>query len=259
MSLDLQECRICFDIETYANEFISPCMCKGTSKYVHKNCLNTWRTFNRDTVGWSKCMECNCHYTFRYKYPIESLTIFPPQNMLCSFIVHYIGMLLGGYIIWLFEKYDGYLAIRMLNFNQTFHKPSILYYVKENELFSQIFYFSYAMFFQSLAFYLYFFYKSYNNINRKKIYFRKIRNTVGISVLFTLQFLICYYSLNNFPVIFINIVSVVSILEPFVRYNIITEHCKIITILNNDNTEEILSYVENPLNGMLMRNIVIVN
>ena len=43
MSEDISECRICFEIETYDDPFISPCRCKGTSSYVHKSCLNTWR------------------------------------------------------------------------------------------------------------------------------------------------------------------------------------------------------------------------
>ena len=32
-------CKICFDIETSKNKVMSPCKCKGTSAYVHENCL----------------------------------------------------------------------------------------------------------------------------------------------------------------------------------------------------------------------------
>jgi len=125
------------------------------------------------------------------------------------------------------------------------------------------------MFLQSLCFYLYFFYKSYNNINRKKLYFRKIRNTGVISLLFTIQFLVWYYTcvFNDLPVIFLNIVCFISILEPFFHYNIIKKHHEIINIINGvENDTEILSYVENPLNGhenilrqFELRNIVIEN
>ena len=270
MSDDLPECRICFDIETDDDVFISPCMCKGTSKYIHKNCLNTWRNFNRDTVAWSKCMECGAPYTIRFKYPMESLTIFPMSKNASMFcFLQYMSTLVGGSIIWILEVNDGYLAIRMLNFNQTLSKPSVLDYVKENDLFPQIFYFSYTMFLQSLCFYLYFFYKSYNNINRKKLYFRKIRNTGVISLLFTIQFLAWYYIcvFNDLPVIFLNIVCFISILEPFLHYNIIKKHHEIINIMNGvENNTEILSYAENPLNGhenilrqFELRNIVIEN
>ena len=71
MSDDIPECRICFEIESYDDPFISPCLCKGTSKYVHKSCLNTWRHFNVNREGWDKCMECHEIYTLQYKYPIE--------------------------------------------------------------------------------------------------------------------------------------------------------------------------------------------
>ena len=77
MSVDIPECRICFDIETYDDPFITPCSCKGTSKYVHKSCLNTWRHFNREGLGWKQCMECKTEYSTRYKYPVENTKIFP--------------------------------------------------------------------------------------------------------------------------------------------------------------------------------------
>ena len=39
-----KECRICFEnYETVDNELIYPCYCSGTSKYVHRECLEKWR------------------------------------------------------------------------------------------------------------------------------------------------------------------------------------------------------------------------
>ncbi|GER35148.1 RING/FYVE/PHD zinc finger superfamily protein [Striga asiatica] len=35
------QCRIC--LETDGRDFIAPCKCKGTSKYVHRECLDHWR------------------------------------------------------------------------------------------------------------------------------------------------------------------------------------------------------------------------
>jgi hypothetical protein len=35
------QCRIC--LETDGRDFIAPCKCKGTSKYVHRDCLDHWR------------------------------------------------------------------------------------------------------------------------------------------------------------------------------------------------------------------------
>ena len=42
-NLNLKECRICFENnESQDNLFISPCLCDGTSKYVHSKCLEQW-------------------------------------------------------------------------------------------------------------------------------------------------------------------------------------------------------------------------
>jgi hypothetical protein len=35
-------CRICFEEDVYPN-LISPCLCSGNIKYVHRNCLDNWR------------------------------------------------------------------------------------------------------------------------------------------------------------------------------------------------------------------------
>lgn len=61
-------CRICFETEIDENDpLLNPCKCDGTSKYVHKNCLNTWRfSTSEDFIDFSekkiKCMECKHHY-----------------------------------------------------------------------------------------------------------------------------------------------------------------------------------------------------
>ena len=42
-SCEFKECRICLDEEKDDNKLIIPCKCKGTQKYVHIKCLQTWR------------------------------------------------------------------------------------------------------------------------------------------------------------------------------------------------------------------------
>uniref|UniRef100_A0A2P2K9D6 Zinc finger family protein n=1 Tax=Rhizophora mucronata TaxID=61149 RepID=A0A2P2K9D6_RHIMU len=41
----IPSCRICLesDCET-GDELISPCMCKGTHQFVHRSCLDHWRS-----------------------------------------------------------------------------------------------------------------------------------------------------------------------------------------------------------------------
>ncbi|KAG1334522.1 putative E3 ubiquitin-protein ligase march1 [Cocos nucifera] len=42
------QCRIC--LETDGRDFIAPCKCKGTSKYVHRECLDHWRAVREYVV-----------------------------------------------------------------------------------------------------------------------------------------------------------------------------------------------------------------
>ncbi|XP_010273535.1 PREDICTED: uncharacterized protein LOC104609042 isoform X2 [Nelumbo nucifera] len=39
---DQPQCRICLDTE--GEDLIAPCHCKGTQKYVHRSCLDHWRS-----------------------------------------------------------------------------------------------------------------------------------------------------------------------------------------------------------------------
>ena len=53
-----KQCRICLESEeTDDNRLIAPCRCTGSSKYVHRDCLQQWRCTRRDTA-WSRCTVC---------------------------------------------------------------------------------------------------------------------------------------------------------------------------------------------------------
>jgi len=56
-------CRICLEEDNIAN-LIYPCRCSGTSKYIHKTCLNQWRTLSDNPDAYNKCFECNYKYRF---------------------------------------------------------------------------------------------------------------------------------------------------------------------------------------------------
>lgn len=53
-------CRICLE-EDNPETMIAPCLCKGGSKWVHRECLDEWRTNERDRA-FSKCTECLFEY-----------------------------------------------------------------------------------------------------------------------------------------------------------------------------------------------------
>jgi hypothetical protein len=57
-------CRICFDSDN-EKELISPCLCTGGSAHVHRNCLDNWRSVNKDGRAFKFCDVC------RFEYVIE--------------------------------------------------------------------------------------------------------------------------------------------------------------------------------------------
>ena len=54
-------CRICLESSS-REEVIAPCSCRGSSKWVHRTCLDQWRT-TREDKAFSKCTECLQEYT----------------------------------------------------------------------------------------------------------------------------------------------------------------------------------------------------
>eukprot|EP00977_Amphora_coffeiformis_P027308 scaffold34603_cov212-Amphora_coffeaeformis.AAC.1 len=61
--LDIKCCRICLDGEDEPG-MIAPCRCKGTSKWVHRACLDQWRAYNAEDLAFSQCMECRFPFQF---------------------------------------------------------------------------------------------------------------------------------------------------------------------------------------------------
>ena len=57
----LKTCRICFDNDNPI-DFISPCLCKGGSAYVHRECLDEWRSLNNSGRAFKYCDVCQFEY-----------------------------------------------------------------------------------------------------------------------------------------------------------------------------------------------------
>lgn len=71
-----KECRICYNSNSQLdNELISPCNCKGFQKYVHKKCLNKWRTKNRTSNQYYKCEVCLTNYNISFLSDFRTVEI----------------------------------------------------------------------------------------------------------------------------------------------------------------------------------------
>ncbi|KAF9316120.1 hypothetical protein BG003_002317 [Podila horticola] len=82
-TLDERQCRICLggvDEEDTLGRLISPCLCKGSMKYVHVECLNAWRARSPKQESHYKCDTCKYAFSFRRtsfaRYLAHPLTVF---------------------------------------------------------------------------------------------------------------------------------------------------------------------------------------
>nr|KYP51149.1 E3 ubiquitin-protein ligase MARCH1 [Cajanus cajan] len=56
-------CRICLESDSDPeDELISPCMCKGTQQFVHRSCLDHWRS---EGFAFSHCTTCKAQFHLR--------------------------------------------------------------------------------------------------------------------------------------------------------------------------------------------------
>lgn len=244
---NLPECRICFDVETDDDPFISPCSCKGTSLYVHKSCLYNWRNFNIDLPAWNKCMECNTQYLIYRKYPVETLIFNVKPSQL--YFYENIFALVMSFFIWFLEFNTDYIVIRTLNFNLKLKEPSILSLINSKDLAPQVFYFDYSIFIISLLFHSYILFKCTFNIKNKTIFIQNFGRPFLLCLLFNLQFVIYYYLFvfNSLPVLFLNIITPITFLIPYSHYKLIKYHDRIVNNINIANEGEVLSFYHNPL------------
>ncbi|KAF9614841.1 hypothetical protein IFM89_020897 [Coptis chinensis] len=59
-------CRICLDIG--GEDLIAPCDCRGTQKYVHRSCLDHWRS-TKEGFAFAHCTECRALFILRANVP----------------------------------------------------------------------------------------------------------------------------------------------------------------------------------------------
>ncbi|KAG8638185.1 E3 ubiquitin-protein ligase MARCHF8 isoform X1 [Manihot esculenta] len=66
---DQPQCRICLD--TGGDDLIAPCHCKGTQKYVHRSCLDNWRStkYLQEGFAFAHCTECRALFVLRANVP----------------------------------------------------------------------------------------------------------------------------------------------------------------------------------------------
>ncbi|XP_042509900.1 E3 ubiquitin-protein ligase MARCHF8 [Macadamia integrifolia] len=66
VSADQPQCRICLD--NGGEDLIAPCYCRGTQKYVHRSCLDHWRS-TKEGFAFAHCTECRAVFILRANVP----------------------------------------------------------------------------------------------------------------------------------------------------------------------------------------------
>ncbi|KAL0247736.1 hypothetical protein I308_103814 [Cryptococcus tetragattii IND107] len=101
MSTDEKQCRICFsgpEEQDALGRLISPCMCRGSMRYVHVSCINAWRGTGANAKAFMECPQCHFRYQIR-RTRVSGLATSKPILLLCTFLLFSILSITLGSIL----------------------------------------------------------------------------------------------------------------------------------------------------------------
>ncbi|KAG8383475.1 hypothetical protein BUALT_Bualt04G0017200 [Buddleja alternifolia] len=108
---DQIQCRIC--LETDGRDFIAPCKCKGTSKFVHRECLDHWRSV-KEGFAFAHCTTCKAPYYIRVhvaadrKWRTLKFRFFVTRDILFIFLSVQLVIVLLAYLVHLIDGYQNF-------------------------------------------------------------------------------------------------------------------------------------------------------
>ncbi|KAK9110621.1 hypothetical protein Sjap_018681 [Stephania japonica] len=100
------QCRIC--LETDGRDFIAPCKCKGTSKYVHRECLDHWRAV-KEGFAFAHCTTCKAPYYLRVqgvadrKWRTLKFRFFVTRDIIFIFLLVQLVIASLAYVVYLID------------------------------------------------------------------------------------------------------------------------------------------------------------
>ena len=108
-------CRICLE-NSDLPDLIYPCKCAGNSKYVHKKCLNEWRSINHNPDNFYRCEVCKYEYNIVKKQnSLVDCAKCLIKNWFAFFILNYGLMYLIGSVIFNIDKINNFSIINNLD------------------------------------------------------------------------------------------------------------------------------------------------
>jgi hypothetical protein len=254
----LKECRICFDNDKNY-EYISPCLCSGTSKNVHISCLEKWREINIYKPAYDKCMECHFEYKIKKEFPDEDFYLNCENRKISSII--YTGTIAIALISNVFHDKD-FFILTILDFghtdktskycypswkNETYCEPTSLYGIlNSSDWFTVLFF--YLNFYISLNLILlnfYYRYKIHKHIRRINEFKKKSLKHYCYWLLNVFKFYIMYYIsiyIFKYPELMIGYTYLSNIIESVMVKGFTSLHNNVLYDLNYDNPQCILPY-----------------
>lgn len=246
LHIEETECRICFEEETREHQFIWPCRCKGTSKYVHNSCLERWRYENIDNPAFEICMECRYKYKFSHRHPYE----FHSQiNINGCFILTSVNILplMFSFIMTQIDSVNKNIILKTIF---GVDNPLIQYIDLNPETSSSIsysMYYNIVLYVQSIfciAFYILYVCKY---IYRKKQYFKFLSKDWVFYFFFLFKYPIMYQMASDdvsWLTIFITISTIYIFFEPIFYIILLKKHNAVLFKLDLDNSFFLKNYVE---------------
>ncbi|CAK9014465.1 unnamed protein product [Durusdinium trenchii] len=83
-------CRICFG-GSESGRLISPCLCSGSMRYVHMDCLNMWRASSANPQSSFRCDQC------QYVYSVQRA--FYANILRSALVLHTVTLLVFGLVV----------------------------------------------------------------------------------------------------------------------------------------------------------------
>ena len=212
-------CRICLD-NNNQDDMFRPCRCNGNIRYVHKECLNTWRNTNERYKD--KCQTC----LYEYKYLIDEIKTSKIFNLFKNKF---------------FEKYSIFNFIIMIYsgivslLDNSFHlNKKLLNSDSEIASFRIYLLFTFSLLYIFIVYQIIKDYTRFNEIQKKIYCLIPIEKYIFINGTFILVFTFGFWDKMN---IFIDI-----IFYQIIEYSMIRFHFKRINIINNNIDKEIIEY-----------------
>lgn len=114
------QCRIC--LESDGRDFIAPCKCKGTAKYVHRECLDHWRAV-KEGFAFAHCTTCKAPYYIRVhsvadrKWRTLKFRFFVTRDILFIFFTVQLVIALLAYSVYLIDRYQKFWLRQIWGFD----------------------------------------------------------------------------------------------------------------------------------------------